>query len=872
MSKDVIEPGGIPMFTGNLEQLTKDAAALTKQAGAFRDGGANVHNEFQGLSSCYHAPEADQLFATTLPVKTKADDFAGGLEKAAAALTEYEGVVRPLVAKLASLRTEAFAFTDSIAGDDHWRRDQKKIDHNERLMNEVGATIAAFTDAERACHDKITALVNGSKLTVDDGSHKPGMYGYSADALQHAEETPWGGHAEREYTGLSWVWHQVKSFVWDGFIVDGIWGTVKGLGTLVGTDGWDKAGQAWTGLAKLATGLAISSTPFAAAYWTAPDKDLPSWLRDSRTAVKETGKALVAWDEWGKNPARAAGGVTFNVLTTVFTGGSGSAAKGGAVAKVLSVTGKVAKVVDPMTYVAKAGKFGIIKVGDLFTGLKNITNGHYADIFANGGKVNLDGTFPKTADLPTIKGNYVEWPGGSRLNLDDGKVYKPDGTLSEAKVELSADDIARLKSSLPHVGETVPAGVKEPVLVGAGDRAGHLGDHPANPGTRAPGGTAHDLGRGATNDLDRGATGGSRGGTPSTGDTAGHTAGHTADAGGHGGHGAGGHDGGTGGHDGGAGGHVPGGHNGPGGGNGHDGNQPGGHRTPEEQKLEIKRQQVERANNDPAWFKKHYRVNGYRRFSKLDGGYGQRLPKLAPDPDHPGKWIAADNLPPAVGEKYLKDPTPRQPVQPLTPETLKHLNQEAAARHNAIAADRVAEDHLKAAEKAYEANPTPELAAAVDHADNVHSPLHGQMSRASEMFGENVAEHHAIPEHYPNAKRVDDGELGNNRFDQVYKTTDGRYVVVEAKGSEKAQLGVRKGHTGQRVTQGTREYFETILNEMDKRADKLKNTPQGKAEKDLAKELRKALKAGKIDYVLVKAKSDGAQYAGYQMKQFDISS
>ncbi|GHI35607.1 hypothetical protein [Streptomyces violascens] len=489
--KDVIEPGGIPMFTGNLEQLTKDAAALTKQAGEFRDGGSNVHKEFQGLSACYQAPEADQLFATTLPVKTKADDFADGLEKAAAALTEYEGTVRPLVAKLQSLRTEAFAFTDSIEGDDHWRRDQKKVDHNNRLISDVGATVGAFTDAERACHDKITALVGGSKLTVDDGSHKPGMYGYSVDALQHAEETPWGGHAEREYTGLAWAWHQVKSFVWDGFIVDGIWGTIKGLGTLVGTDGWDKAGQAWTGLAKLATGLAISSTPFAAAFWMTPDKDMPSWLRDSRTAMKETGKALVAWDEWGKNPARAAGGVTFNVLTTVFTGGSGSAAKGGAVAKVLSVTGKVAKVVDPMTYVAKAGKFGIIKVGDLFTGLKNIHSGAYTDILAGGGKFNIDGTYVKNADVPVVKGNYIEWPGGSRLNLDDGKVYKPDGTIAPAKVELSADDIARLKSSLPHVDEPVKVGadVREPAMAGAHDPA------------RTPGGTAHDLGPSASHET-----------------------------------------------------------------------------------------------------------------------------------------------------------------------------------------------------------------------------------------------------------------------------------------------------------------------------------------------------------------------------------
>ncbi len=112
----------------------------------------------------------------------------------------------------------------------------------------------------------------------------------------------------------------MKSFVWDGLIVDGVWGTIKGLGTLVGFGGWEAMGQAWKGLAQLATGLVISSMPGAGAlFWALPDDKLPSWLRDSRTAMKETGKALVAWDEWGKNPARAAGAVTFNVLTTVFT-------------------------------------------------------------------------------------------------------------------------------------------------------------------------------------------------------------------------------------------------------------------------------------------------------------------------------------------------------------------------------------------------------------------------------------------------------------------------------------------------------------------------------------------------------------------------
>ncbi|WP_256967211.1 hypothetical protein, partial [Streptomyces caniscabiei] len=66
-----------------------------------------------------------------------------------------------------------------------------------------------------------------------------------------------------------------------------------------------------------------------------------------------TGKALIAYDEWGKNPSRAAGAVTFNVLTTIFTGGAGGAVSGagkaGAIAKAISFAGKAGRIVDPMT-------------------------------------------------------------------------------------------------------------------------------------------------------------------------------------------------------------------------------------------------------------------------------------------------------------------------------------------------------------------------------------------------------------------------------------------------------------------------------------------------------------------------------------------
>ncbi len=139
------------------------------------------------------------------------------------------------------------------------------------------------------------------------------MYGYDAEVLKQSKSLPWGDAVEESIPGWQ-VWEHGWEFT-KGFFVDGVWGTLKGLGGLVGFQGWDTFKQSWTGLAKLGTGLAIMSIPGAGAvFLAAPDDKLPSWLRESRTAMKETGKALLVWDRWGLNPGRAAGAVTFNVV------------------------------------------------------------------------------------------------------------------------------------------------------------------------------------------------------------------------------------------------------------------------------------------------------------------------------------------------------------------------------------------------------------------------------------------------------------------------------------------------------------------------------------------------------------------------------
>ncbi|WP_329345210.1 YwqJ-related putative deaminase [Streptomyces sp. NBC_01352] len=430
----MLKPGEIPQYTGNLDQLEIDHADLRKDAGHVRKTGGDVHSRFQGLSAYYTAPEAEQLFATTKPVQDRADTFADDLETVSSALSSYATEIRPLVDKLKQLKTDATTFVSSVKDDDEWEYDENKIEEHNQLRDEITATVAAFWAAERTAHNKITALWGGTQMVAGDGSDRKDQYGFAADDMKNAK-VPWGDPVEEKHHWYE-VGHWVKSFVWDGLIIDGVWGTLKGLGTLVGFGGWDAMGQAWKGLAQLATGLTISMMPGAQVlFWGLPDDKLPAWLRDSRTAMKETGKALLAWDEWGKNPARAAGAVTFNVLTTVFTGGAGAgvsgAGKAGAAAKVLSAAGKTARVIDPMTYIAKGAGAGLSKIGDISAALKGVGN----------------------IDIPTLPDNAITLPEGA-VKLPDGTVNLPEGaTIPDGATRLPDGNI-----KLPHDTLALPPG------------------------------------------------------------------------------------------------------------------------------------------------------------------------------------------------------------------------------------------------------------------------------------------------------------------------------------------------------------------------------------------------------------------------------
>ncbi|MGP3688183.1 hypothetical protein ACTVZO_26395 [Streptomyces sp. IBSNAI002] len=570
MSGDApVDPAEVPVFTGNLATLEEKVKAISSGGAAVATKTSDVHTSFGGIQAFYQAPEADQLFATTKPVSDLGLKLSSDMCTIAGALGTYSRDAEPVIKKLESLKREAETFREKTDKDEKWREDGDLIDENLDRRNEIAEVWAQFQEVEKACHAKIVALVGGKPLKTDDGSHGEGMYGYDAEVLKQSKSLPWGDAVEESIPGWQ-IWEHGWEFT-KGFFVDGVWGTLKGLGGLVGFQGWDTFKQSWTGLAKLGTGLAIMSVPGAGAvFLAAPEDKLPSWLRESRTAMKETGKALLAWDQWGSNPGRAAGAVTFNVVTTIATGGTGGAVSGagkaGAVAKALSLAGKTGRVVDPMTYVMKGAGAGITKAGDVMAGLKGLGNIEIP-------KIDADGAFALPEGSLTFPDGSIQLPKGAAVpdgavKLPDGNIKLPEGTatLPPGTVKLPFDDSAAKyvdgdgnlykedgsvlqrgdESPVERPGNTpVKVEVPDRVLTGVGGRGDdgiRFGSDISDPvraaddlpGTRpdtAPGGHAPEHMPRSGTETHTPSTGGGRAETPSTGGgrpgASGSGAGHT---------------------------------------------------------------------------------------------------------------------------------------------------------------------------------------------------------------------------------------------------------------------------------------------------------------------------------------------------------
>ncbi|MFF2329175.1 MULTISPECIES: hypothetical protein [unclassified Streptomyces] len=467
----MIEPGGIPQYTGDFGQLEKAASSLRTHATGIRSGGKDVHSRFQATAAYYKAPEADRLFSSTQPVMDTSEEFAGNIEALADALDTFVFEARPHADRLGQLKLDAFTFVDSVRGEDDWTEDQARTDAHQALMDGVAAAREGFQEAERNAANKINAISPGAcrpQWVVDDGTHGLGMYGQSADELKDMKDLPWGSPEGRTYErwSLEWWGHGAKSWAWDGIAKDSIWGGIDGLGTLIGFHGGEARDQAWDGLRRTAVGgYAYGMDLFG------QGDHLSGWQRDSKAYAKEFGKQFIAYDTWEEDPARAHAVVSFNILTLAAgpLGAASKLGKGGTFAKAAGTVARIGDALDPLG--------GAFKAAKALSDLPKVSQ-----VLAN---VSDHLQLPKT-----------KFPDGA-FDLSDRYRVDKDGNL----IPLDRDGTPNT-APVPHepaaAERSVGTGPDDRELVGAGARAG---EGAARRGEGLPPQAGHDSSAGGGGDV-----------------------------------------------------------------------------------------------------------------------------------------------------------------------------------------------------------------------------------------------------------------------------------------------------------------------------------------------------------------------------------
>ena len=146
------------------------------------------------------------------------------------------------------------------------------------------------------------------------------------------------------------------------------------------------------------------------------------------------------------------------------------------------------------------------------------------------------------------------------------------------------------------------------------------------------------------------------------------------------------------------------------------------------------------------------------------------------------------------------------------------------------------------------------------------STARGQVNEASRLLGEKAGDTY-MAAHFPGAEKMYPAAGAGSRsgdFDQIWRTSDGKYVVVEAKGGGSG-LGERTVAAGHRAQQGSSDYFDDIV----------RNMGGSRAGADAADELLAARAAGNVQYLEVRApigtKGGAPALRDIEVSEFNLS-
>lgn len=121
-----------------------------------------MHSTWQGLRPHYRAPDAEDLFAATIPVARTATAVADGYAAAADALFTYAAEVRGLQLRSGGLSVEAESLRQALAADPGLHSDADTAARADALRVAVTSMIEEYEAAQNACAAAVRAAGGGA--------------------------------------------------------------------------------------------------------------------------------------------------------------------------------------------------------------------------------------------------------------------------------------------------------------------------------------------------------------------------------------------------------------------------------------------------------------------------------------------------------------------------------------------------------------------------------------------------------------------------------------------------------------------------------------------------------------------------------------
>ncbi|MEV2275832.1 hypothetical protein AB0I72_09615 [Nocardiopsis sp. NPDC049922] len=320
----VINPSMFPIPTTDPDELEALAGALRTDGETVSDVGADIKSAWAGLTSCYSAPEAAELYAVVDPVATDGDSVQSGMASAATALETFADEVRGIKARWATLTTDANDFLASIEGDDDWRSpdtwswewwsggESPKVAEHQALLDRADQLRQDFEAAEVTCANALNAGIPGRTSFVhgDGGEPGPNEFAHGYDGYLGDVPMAWGGPVETDDAWFVDVGNSVKDF--------GV-GALEDLGGLVGmhsSEGWFQ--MSWgDALWENYEGAVQGAASLVGMY----DSESGDWgwagWDNVGSAWRDAAHAVVPWEEWGDRPWYVIGTAVLNIGATV---------------------------------------------------------------------------------------------------------------------------------------------------------------------------------------------------------------------------------------------------------------------------------------------------------------------------------------------------------------------------------------------------------------------------------------------------------------------------------------------------------------------------------------------------------------------------